>query len=67
MEGTGTQEDYQEVRRITDKITKYYNKLIETIDIIQSSFKIKKNVQGEIINSTLLLNSVNLLVTYIGK
>ena len=67
MESKGKKTDLEEVRLLTEKITKYYSKLIETIDVIQSSLKIEKDFQGEIVNSALLLNSVNLLVVYIGK
>ena len=60
-------EDFNKVRKTTQRILKYYDKLIETIDLLQSNLQIEKNLQGEYINSAILLNSVNLLTVYVGN
>ena len=59
--------NYDQVRRTTEKVTKYYDRIVETLDLIHSSLKFENSIQGEHINSALLLNGINLLTVYIGN
>lgn len=61
---------YMESKKTAEEKLELYNynivKIVESIDNVQLGLQISKSLSGEIINSTIILNSISLLTLYIG-
>ena len=58
------QDEYSTLRK---KIELNYDKIKRCLQTINSSMTLKKKLQGEIINSSILLNNINLISLLVSK